>query len=120
MARNTKTTEATEDNVEMNDTEVAEAMDNYEAPEQSEAPDDVEESVTAKKNRLRNKAERLVLNRHRDEFDKVAKELFEENGVEYKPRLSEEQKAEQALEKLLAANPSLRSKFNVQDTNGAE
>lgn len=82
-------------------------------PKEPAAPKKKEKKETAQqaKNRLRNEAERIVLDRHKPEFYKVAEKLYAENGFEFKRRLSEEEKAEQAIEKMLRENPSLREKY---------
>lgn len=69
------------------------------------------ETAQQAKNRLRNEAERIVLDRHKPEFYKVAEELYEANGFEFKRRLTDEEKAEQAIEKMLRENPALREKY---------
>lgn len=75
------------------------------------APKQKKETAQQAKNRLRNEAERIVLDRHKPEFYKVAEKLYAENGFEFKRRLTEEEKAEQAIEKMLRENPALRQKY---------
>lgn len=79
--------------------------------EPAAAPKKKKETAQQAKNRLRNEAERIVLDRHKPEFYKVAEELYAKNGFEFKRRLSDEEKAEQAIEKMLRENPSLREKY---------
>lgn len=69
------------------------------------------ETVQQTKNRLRNEAERIVLDRHKNEFYKEAERLYEENGFEFKRRLTEQEKAQQQIEKLLKENPELREQY---------
>ena len=85
-----------------------------------DAPAEAGDTTAALKNKLRNQAERMVIKRHRDEYDAIAKELFAENGIEYAPRLTDEQKAEQKLLKLLEASPELAAKYGVQAPAAAE
>jgi hypothetical protein len=51
---------------------------------------------------------------HREEFQRYYKESAEALGVEYKPRLSKEERAERDLDALLKEFPHLRSKFEEQ------
>lgn len=80
------------------------------APEAEEAPAP-KETEQQMKNRLRNEAEREVLNNHRDEFYKVAERKFTENGLEFTRRLTDEEKAKKKLEDLLAEHPGLRAEL---------
>lgn len=77
-----------------------------------------EETEQQKRNRLRNEAEREVLNNHRDEFHRVAEEKFKAAGLEYRRRLSAEEKAEKDLERLLAEHPHLRGKVTLNESDG--
>lgn len=63
------------------------------------------------KGRLRNAAERFVLNNHRDEYYAKLEELHEAEGVEYKRILTQEEKDEKALNELLERNPNLKAKI---------
>lgn len=63
------------------------------------------------KGRLRNAAERFVLNNHRDEYYAKLEELHEAEGVEYKRILTPEEKDEKALQEILARNPNLKAKL---------
>lgn len=105
MASNTQTEEPS----------IEELMNMNAAPAEKAAPKAAakpkKESAQQAKNRLRNEAERIVLDRHKPEFYKVAEELYEKNGFEFKRRLTEEEKAEQAIEKMLRENPALREKY---------
>lgn len=105
MARSTQTEPSIEDLMEVTGMNAK--------PERDEAKPAAKKKETAQqaKNRLRNEAERIVLDRHKPEFHKVAEELYAANGYEFKRRLTEEEKAEQAIEKMLRENPSLREKY---------
>lgn len=76
-------------------------------------------SNTALRNKLRNQAERHILELHRDEFDAYAEQLYTENGLSFRRRVSAEERAAKAqqdkeakakakLEKLYAEFPNLR------------
>ena len=74
------------------------------------------------KNGLRNQAERIILERHREEYHIEAQRLFAEHDFEYTRRSTPEERAakkeaekrakdEAKLEALLAASPHLREKL---------
>lgn len=69
------------------------------------------ESESQKRNRLRNEAERIVINNHRDEFNEVATDLFAKNGLVFHRRLTEEERAAKEIADLLNKHPNLRSSF---------
>jgi len=69
------------------------------------------ETDSAKRNRLRNEAERIVINNHRDEFNKVATDLFAENGLVFHRRLTEEERAAKEIADKLNQFPELRALF---------
>lgn len=69
------------------------------------------ETESAKRNRLRNEAERIVINNHRDEFNKVATNLFAENGLVFHRRLTEEERAAKEIADKLNQFPELRALF---------
>jgi hypothetical protein len=73
----------------------------------------VEETVQQKKNRLRNDAERRVLNKHRDELNAITEELFVAEGLTYTRRLTEKEKAQKKIEDLLNEHPELREQYSV-------
>lgn len=90
---------------------------------------------TALRNKLRNQAERHILELHRDEFDAYAEQLYTENGLSFRRRVSAEEreakiaaekeaKAKAKLEKLYAEFPNLRPLENqtsiedLQNTGG--
>ena len=72
------------------------------------------------KGRLRNAAERFVLNNHRDEYYNKLEELHKEEGVEYKRILTQEEKDERALNELLERNPNLKAKILQESQPEAE
>ena len=77
------------------------------------------ETDSQKRNRLRNEAERHILNLHKEEFDDFAEDLFAKNGLTFNRRLSEAQKAEKKINDLIAEHPELeamlRAKFEPAD-----
>lgn len=79
------------------------------------------ETDSQKRNRLRNEAERHILNLHKDEFDDYAEALFAKNGLTFNRRLSEAQKAEKKINDLIAEHPELeamlRAKFVPTDAD---
>lgn len=79
--------------------------------ELTEAPAEAKpkkETVQQLKNRLRNEAEREVLNRHKDEVVAITQAKYDEHGLEYVRRLSEEEKAAKQIEDLYEKFPQLR------------
>jgi hypothetical protein len=70
-----------------------------------------EESVQQKKNRLRNEAEREVLNKHRDELNAITEAKFVEQGLNYTRRLTDSEKAAKKVEEYFNQFPELREKF---------
>jgi replicative superfamily II helicase len=89
--------------------------------EAAEAAAPAQETDAQKRNRLRNEAERHILNLHKDEFDDYAEDLFAKNGLTFNRRLSEAQKAEKKINDLIAAHPELegmlRAKFEPTDAD---
>lgn len=79
------------------------------------------ETDSQKRNRLRNEAERHILNLHKEEFDDYAEALFAKNGLTFNRRLSEAQKAEKKINDLIAEHPELeamlRAKFEPADAD---
>jgi hypothetical protein len=69
------------------------------------------ESIQQLKNRLRNEAEREVLNNHKDEVIKITAAKYAEHNLEYVRRLTDEEKAQKAIEDYLAQYPELRQKL---------
>jgi len=72
------------------------------------------ETDSQKRNRLRNEAERHILNLHKDEFDDYAEELFAKNGLVFNRRLSEAQKAQKKIQDLIALHPELADTLRAQ------
>jgi hypothetical protein len=70
-----------------------------------------EETVQQKKNRLRNEAEREVLNKHRDELNALTEAKFVEQGLKYTRRLSDSEKAARKVEEYFNQFPELREQF---------
>lgn len=92
-------------------------------------------SNTALRNQLRNKAERYILEKYRDEFDAYAEQLYSDNGLSFRRRTTAEEraaklaadkeaKAKAKLEKLYEEFPNLRpvegqtSIADLQNTGG--
>lgn len=75
---------------------------------------DAKETDSQKRNRLRNEAERHILNLHKDEFDDYAEALFAKNGLTFNRRLSEAQKAEKKINDLIAQHPELEAVLRAQ------
>lgn len=72
------------------------------------APAGKKETVQQLKNRLRNEAEREVLNRHKDEVVTITQAKYDEHGLKYVRRLSDEEKAAKVIEDLYEKFPQLR------------
>lgn len=84
---------------------------------------DAEKAEQVTPNSLRNKAERMVLEAHRDEYYSNAEKLFTDAGLtftrrstpeerEQKKAVAEQEKAERKLAELLQKHPSLAQKLN--------
>ena len=69
------------------------------------------QKITKLKGQLRAQAERIVVQRHQDEYHAEAEKLFAENGLEFTRRLSPKEKAEKEMRELLEKHPELASKF---------
>lgn len=88
---------------------------NKPAAAKAEAPaPDAPETDAQKRNRLRNEAERHILNLHKDEFDDYAEALFSKNGLTFNRRLSDAQKAEKKINDLIAQHPELEAVLRAQ------
>lgn len=89
----------------------------------SAAPAEQEETVLSQhaisqlKNKLRAEAEREVIANHRDEYHEVAARKFGEHGLEFTRRLTDEERAEQEMERLLEAHPGLAAKLAGKATS---
>lgn len=66
------------------------------------------------KNKLRNEAEREVLDAHKDEVHRITGAKYQAHGLEYVRRLSEEEKAAKLIEELHAKFPNLRPQAEQQ------
>ena len=82
--------------------------------EAAAADSNAPETDAQKRNRLRNEAERHILNLHKDEFDDYAEDLFAKNGLTFNRRLSEAQKAEKKINDLIAQHPELEAVLRAQ------
>lgn len=81
------------------------------APEKPEK----KETVQQLKNRLRNEAEREVLDKYKREVIERTKAKYDEHGLKYVRRLTDEEKAAKAIQENLAKYPNLRSQFIATD-----
>lgn len=73
------------------------------------------ETVQQLKNRLRNEAEREVLDKHKKEVIARTKAKYDAHGLKYVRRLTDEEKAAKAIQENLAKYPNLRSQFIATD-----
>lgn len=73
------------------------------------------ETVQQLKNRLRNEAEREVLDAHKAEVIERTQAKYTEHGLKYVRRLTDEEKAAKAIAENLAKYPNLRSQFIATD-----
>lgn len=112
------------------------ARSNKPKPEPVEAPDEaptdptlsnVTDEKTGKqltiqqlKNKLRNEAEREVLDTHKDEVVKITQAKYDAHGLEYVRRLTEEEKAAKAIEEYYVKFPSLRPQVQQQQAQQQE
>lgn len=81
---------------------------------QSEAPAEKpvkKETVQQLKNRLRNEAEREVLDAHKPEVIQRTQAKYDEHGLKYVRRLSDEEKAAKLIAEQFSKYPSLKSTF---------
>ena len=72
------------------------------------------ETLQQLKNRLRNEAEREVLNTHKDEVIKITQAKYDKHNLEYVRRLTDEEKAAKTIEELYRKHPNLRPETIVQ------
>lgn len=68
------------------------------------------------KQKLRAQAERDVLTNHRGEYNTRVEQLFTEHGLEFKRKLTEEEKAEQEMRKLITDHPELAARLGLSST----
>jgi hypothetical protein len=71
-------------------------------------------TVQQLKNKLRNEAEREVLDTHKDEVIKITAAKYKVHNLEYVRRLSEEEKAAKAIEEYYVRFPNLRPQVEQQ------
>lgn len=74
-----------------------------------ETPAPKKETVQQLKNRLRNEAEREVLNNHKGEVIKITEAKYDQHGLEYVRRLTDAEKAQKLIEDQLALHPELEA-----------
>jgi hypothetical protein len=72
------------------------------------------------KNKLRNEAEREVLDTHKAEVVTITAAKYKEHNLEYVRRLTEEEKAAEQIEKLYAQFPHLRPQVEQQQAQAEE
>lgn len=70
------------------------------------------------KNSLYSKATTTLRERHREEFQTILAAAYKEAGLEYKRRLSPEEKARAEIERLLAEHPTLGLKVVEEPQTG--
>lgn len=87
------------------------------APAQEQPKTEPKETLQQLKNRLRNEAEREVVNNHRDEYHQIAEAKFKEHGIEFTRRLTDEEKAAEKIREMLRQFPELRGQFSL-DADG--
>lgn len=80
-------------------------------PKEESTKKALREAYTAATQRLRDG--------HREQFNTLYREEAEKKGVEWKPRLSESEKAESQIRELLAKHPDLVHKVAVELTQPA-
>lgn len=67
------------------------------------------EEIDKLKQKLRHKAERMVIDQHRDSYNKIAEALFAEKGLEFTRRATPAERAKAKLTKVLEDNEELQS-----------
>lgn len=95
-------------------TAATKARSNPSTPKAEQAKPEKKETVQQLKNRLRNEAEREVLDAHKREVIEKTEAKYKAHGLEYVRRLTDEEKAQKAIEEHLAQFPNLREKFAPQ------
>lgn len=68
-----------------------------------------QETLQQLKNRLRNEAERDVLNAHKAEVIKITEAKYEAHGLAYVRRLTDQEKAQKEIEDRLEKYPELEA-----------
>lgn len=77
-------------------------------------------TVQQLKNKLRNEAEREVLDTHKDEVIKITAAKYKVHNLDYVRRLSEEEKAAKAIEEYYVKFPKLRPQIQQQQAQFEE
>lgn len=95
-------------------TAAAKAASNKAATKAEPAKPAKKETVQQLKNRLRNEAEREVLDAHKKEVIEKTAAKYEAHGLEYVRRLSDEEKAAKAIEEYYRQFPNLRPQLEQQ------
>jgi hypothetical protein len=72
------------------------------------------------KNKLRNEAEREVLDKHKSEVVTITAAKYKEHGLEYVRRLSDKEKAAKQIEELYAQYPELRPQLEQQQAQAEQ
>lgn len=85
-----------------------------EAPAAPEDPKPKKETLQQLKNRLRNEAEREVLDAHKPEVIERTAAKYKVHNLDYVRRLSEEEKAAKAIEEYYVKFPKLRPQLQQQ------
>lgn len=82
-------------------------------PELTEVVDEKGKRLTVQqlKNKLRNEAEREVLDTHKDEVVTITQAKYDEHGLKYVRRLTDREKAAKAIADNLNEYPELREMF---------
>jgi acetoin utilization deacetylase AcuC-like enzyme len=87
------------------------ARANPSAPKADPVKPEKKETVQQLKNRLRNEAEREVLDKYKPEVIKRTAAKYEAHGLEYVRRLTDEEKAQKEIEEHFKRYPNLRHQF---------
>lgn len=75
--------------------------------------ENTEQTSSQKLSAARQAATTRLLDAHRDEFNTYMAEEAKSRGVEWKRKLTSEERAEKELEALLAANPGLAARLGA-------
>lgn len=66
------------------------------------------------------KAESMLKEAHKAEFNEMRKKLAAERGIEWSPRPTAADRAEEQVRKLISENPSLAARLGIPDTPAEE
>lgn len=75
---------------------------------------DAQPTEAQRKAAARNRAQNALNTKYREELQSLTKAEFEADGLTYKPKQTEEEKAEQKMRDLLAQFPELATKVSVE------